>query len=325
MDFKEQIFRISSIQEFTALAIEIFRYQYHNNAVYRRYVDARRIEPGSVMFLEQIPFLPIEFFKSYDVVSYNPPPQAVFRSSGTTGMQRSRHQVADLNVYRQSISRGFERVFGSPEGYQFLALTPNVEQAIDSSLVFMIQHLMDQSSSPENGFFLANPTGLQARLMQRRSKGLKVMLIGLTYALIDFAARYPGDYAPLIVVETGGMKGKRKEVTRDELHSMLKPAFGVTQVLSEYGMSELLSQAWSTDGGFFTTPSWMKIMVREINDPLSFARIGETGGLNIIDLANFNSCSFIATQDLGRLREDGKFEVLGRYSEADTRGCNLLI
>lgn len=323
-DFREQVFNISSLQEFTALTLEIFRHQFEHNTVYRRYVIARGISPETVMFPEQIPFLPIELYKSNDIICGNIPPQAVFRSSGTTGSVRSRHLVTDLTVYRQSLVRGFERIYGSPANYQFLALMPNPEQAPDSSLVYMIQHLMDLSSSPENGFFLASPTGLYARLRQRRAKGIHVMLIGLSYALTDFASQFPGNYAPLTVVETGGMKGRKNEITRMELHSLLRPAFGVDLIHSEYGMTELLSQAWSTGTGYFETPPWMKVMIRESKDPLSYAKTGETGGINIIDLANFNSCSFIATQDLGRMLPDGHFEVLGRFDEAEARGCSLM-
>jgi len=321
----EAIFDIQTDIEFRSAAIEIFNYQYRYNVVYHDYVDARKISPASVREVEDIPFLPIEFFKSHDVVCGEMPPQAVFRSSGTTGMVRSRHLVSDLTRYRHSFVRGFERCYGNPADVQFLALTPTPEQAPDSSLVHMISKLMDISSSPENGFFLASHSGLTARLRQRRARNKKVVLIGLTYALIDFATQYPGDYSPLIVIETGGMKGRRSEITREELHSALCPAFGVEQIHSEYGMTELLSQAWSQGEGRFHTPPWMKILIRDAQDPLSYVGPGESGGINIIDLANRDSCSFIATQDLGRLHFDGQFEVLGRFGAADVRGCSLMI
>ena len=320
-----KIFEIGSEQEFTFSALEIFRHQYSQNAIYREFVDARKIKVENISQVEDIPFLPIEFFKTHDVVCGNVPPQAIFRSSGTTGMIRSRHLVSDLGVYRQSFIRGFERFYGDPADVQFLALTPTPEQAPDSSLVYMIQKLMDLSSSPENGFFLASHSGLNARLRQRRARNRKAVLIGLTYALVDFANNYPGDYSPLIVIETGGMKGHRTEITREELHSLLCPAFGVEQIHSEYGMTELLSQAWSKGEGRFSTPPWMKVMIRDANDPLSYIGTGETGGINIIDLANKDSCSFIATQDLGRMHFDGQFEVLGRFEVSDARGCSLLI
>ena len=325
MESRENIFEISSEQEFIAFALERFRYQYQQNQVYRDFVDARKVRVESISKLGDIPFLPIEFFKTHKVVCSNVPPQAVFRSSGTTGMIRSQHLVTDLTVYRHSFIKGFERCYGDPADIQFLALTPTPEQAPDSSLVYMIQKLMDLSSSPENGFFLASHSGLSARLRQRRARNKKVVLIGLTYALVDFATNYPGDYTPLIVIETGGMKGHRTEITREELHSLLCPALGVDQIHSEYGMTELLSQAWSQGEGRFNTPPWMKVLIRDTNDPLSYVGPGETGGINIIDLANQDSCCFIATQDLGRLHYDGQFEVHGRFEASDARGCSLLI
>ena len=322
---REKMLGIASEREFNLFALEVFRHQYSQNEVYREFVDARRINIKNISRVEDIPFLPIELFKTRDVVCGNVPPQAIFRSSGTTGMVRSRHLVTDLSLYRHSFIKGFDRCYGNPENVQFLALTPTPEQAPDSSLVYMIQQLMDLSSSPENGFFLANHSGLHARLRQRRARGRKVVLIGLTYALVDFAANFPGDYEPVIVIETGGMKGKRHEITREELHSLLCPAFGVEQIHSEYGMTELLSQAWSQGDGRFSTPPWMKVMIRDANDPLSYLGPGETGGLNIIDLANQDSCSFIATEDLGRLHFDGQFEVLGRFDPSEARGCSLMI
>jgi len=325
MDRREKIFEISSGKEFTDCALELFHFQYDHNIPYHAFVDALEVDIESIGRVEEIPFLPIEFFKTHDVVCSNIPPQAIFRSSGTTGMARSRHLVTDLSVYRRSFIRGFELRYGNPQDVQFLALTPTPEQAPDSSLVYMIQKLMDISNSPENGFFLASHTGLSARLRQRRAPNKKVVLIGLTYALLDFATHYPGDYTPLILVETGGMKGHRTEITREELHSLLCPAFGVEQVHSEYGMTELLSQAWSQGDGHFNTPPWMKVMIRDTYDPLSYLGTGETGGINIIDLANYDSCSFIATQDLGRMLDDGLFEVLGRFETSDIRGCSLLI
>jgi phenylacetate-coenzyme A ligase PaaK-like adenylate-forming protein len=322
---KEKIFGIASEKEFNDLALETFRYQYERNEVYRDYVDTRRVDVRRIGRVEDIPFLPIEFFKTREVVCGNVPPQAVFRSSGTTGMVRSRHLVLDLTVYHHALVRGFTRCYGDPSDVQFLALTPTPEQAPDSSLVYMIQQLMDLSSSPENGFFLASHSGLSARLRQRRARGRKVVLIGLTYALLDFAADYPGDYEPLIVIETGGMKGKRKEVTREELHATLCPAFGCERIHSEYGMTELLSQAWSQGDGRFSTPPWMQVLIRDASDPLSYLGPGETGGINIIDLANRDSCSFIETEDLGKLHFDGQFEVLGRFDAAAQRGCSLLL
>ena len=324
MEPREKIFNISSDLEFTTAALDLFRHQYRMNAVYREFVDARKVSVDSVLRAEDIPFLPIEFFRTHDVVCGKAPPQAIFRSSGTTGTARSRHLVSDLGLYRQSFVKSFGLHCGDPREIQFLALTPTPEQAPDSSLVYMIEKLMDLSSSPENGFFLASHSGLSARLRQRRGQNKKIVLIGLTYALLDFAAKYPGDYSPLTVIETGGMKGRRTEITREELHSVLCPAFGIGRVHSEYGMTELLSQAWSPGEGYFTTPPWMRVMIRDANDPLSYVGPDETGGINVIDLANQFSCSFIATQDLGRLHPDGRFEVLGRFESSDARGCSLM-
>jgi hypothetical protein len=240
-------------------------------------------------------------------------------------MTRSRHLVADLDLYRRSFVNGFRKFYGDPADIQFLALTPPPDQAPDSSLVFMINGLMDLSDSPENGFFLTNHSGLRTRLLQKRATRKRIMLIGLSYALLDFIADYPGDYSPLIVVETGGMKGRRNEMVREELHETLCRGFGVTSIHSEYGMTELLSQAWSSGNGLFSTPPWMKVLIRDASDPLSWAKPGATGGINVIDLANRHSCSFIATEDLGRMHPDGKFEVIGRFDAADLRGCSLMV
>jgi hypothetical protein len=321
----EPLFSITGDEQFEKLAVEIFQHQYKSNVVYREFVNIRRIDADTVTRLQDIPFLPIEFFKNRDVVCGKSLPQAVFLSSGTTAAVRSHHMVSDLRVYRQSIVHGFRRIYGDPEKVQFLALVPTPDQAPDSSLVYMLRHLMDMSSSPENGFFMASHSGLQARLLQKHAPGRKILLIGLAYALLDFAEKYPGKYSDLIVVETGGMKGHRREMIRQELHDRLSNLLGVEKIHSEYGMTELLSQAWSDGNGFFKSPPWMRISIRQMNDPLSLARTEETGGINIIDLANINSCSFIATQDLGRMLPDGRFEVLGRFDDAEARGCSLMI
>ncbi|MCX6276521.1 MAG: acyl transferase [Bacteroidetes bacterium] len=325
MHSPDKIFAITNEAQFTAMALETFQHQYLHNAVYKEFADVRRINPEEVRRLEDIPFLPIEFFKSREVICGSSPPQGIFRSSGTTGMERSRHLVADLGLYRKSFVSGFRLRYGDPADVQFLALMPTPDQAPESSLVYMIRNLMDLSSSPENGFFLASHSGLKARLTQKRPAGKRIMLIGLAYALLDFAAKYSGNYSPLMVVETGGMKGRRQELLREELHEQLCQGYGVEQIHSEYGMTELLSQAWSTGKGLFSAPHWMKVMIRDINDPLSWAAAGVTGGVSIIDLANYNSCSFIETQDLGRISANGEFEVFGRFDAAQARGCSLMI
>ena len=324
MELTEKIFSIRSEEEFRRLSLETFHRQYLANQVYHDYVDARKVKVDGVQQIDQIPFLPIEFFKTHDVVCGNQPPQRIFRSSGTTSETRSNHIVNNLSLYRHSLINSFKYFFGLPDGYQFAALTPTPEQNPTSSLVFMIQYLMDSSQSAESGYFLGSFTGLHARLKQARSGPRKIFLIGLTYALVDFAEQYPGSYAPLIVMETGGMKGRRREMTREELHGILCPAFGVETIHSEYGMTELLSQAYSKGEGLFATPPWMRVMIRDASDPLSYMETGKTGGINIIDLANVNSCSFIATQDLGRVHADGRFEVLGRFDNSDIRGCSLM-
>ncbi len=325
MEILHSPFNIATEEEFRTQALAIFKFQYQMNPVYREYVDLRKVRPETVKSINEIPFLPISLFKTQDVVCGEKPTQRTFRSSGTTGAERSRHLISDLNLYRNSLQKGFERCYGSPDDYQFLALTPTPEQSPDSSLVFMVQRLMDLSQSAESGYFLSSFTGLHARLIQARSTGRKVFLLGLTYALLDFAEAYPGAYGPLIVMETGGMKGKRKEMTREELHATLCPAFRIEKIHSEYGMTELLSQAYSPGDGLFSSPPWMRILVRDANDPFTYIGPGKNGGINIIDLANIHSCSFIATQDLGRLHPDGRFEVLGRFDFSDVRGCSLMI
>jgi len=321
----EEIFKIRTASEFTTIECKSFKYQHALNPVYRAFCDALGTKAGEVSSPEAIPFLPIEFFKTHEVSCEKFTPQAVFLSSGTTGMTRSRRLVADLETYRRSLFLGFERYFGEISGYQFLALTPSPSEAPHSSLVWMIRELMERSGERGNGFFLHDHEGLRARLREPLPAGKKRMLIGLAYALLDFAGAFPGRYHDLIVVETGGMKGNRPEMIREELHSLLCPAFGVDRIHSEYGMTELLSQAWSLGDGLFTTPPWMQVLIREVNDPLSYARPGETGGINIIDLACRDACCFIATQDLGRIHPDGHFEVLGRFDNSEARGCSLMM
>lgn len=321
----ERFLSVSSDEEFRQLALGVFRYQSDANPVYRNYIHSLRIDPERVRQPEDIPFLPIGFFRQHEVICGDNLPQAIFQSSGTTAALRSRHLVTDLRVYRNSLSAGFEHFFGPPANFRFLALLPTQEQAPDSSLVYMMNHLMDLSASPENGFFLNNFSGLYSRLVQKQPAGIKTMVIGLTYALLDFAESHQGCYDPVIMVETGGMKGRRKELIREELHSRLRELLGVSTIHSEYGMTELLSQAWSAGDGRFSTPPWMRVLIREINDPLCLARPGDTGGICVIDLANYHSCSFIATQDLGRMHPDGTFEVLGRFDHAEARGCNLML
>ena len=325
MVFRENIFTIASEAEFQRITLELFHFQYEHNKVYRSYIVALDIDVAEVNSLEKIPFMPVEFFKTHEVICGNMPPHRIFQSSGTTGTAHSKHHIIDLNLYRQSLKLGFEYFYGPPEQCQFLALMPSPEQNPHSSLVFMLSSLMDYSLSSENGFFFRNFSGLHCRLEQSHPRGKKVFLFGLTPALLDFAGEFPGNYGPVIVVETGGMKGQRQEMVREELHAILGSAFGLKKIHSEYGMTEILSQAYSDGDGLFRCPPWMKVLIRETKDPFSFEKPGATGGVNIIDLANVYSCAFIATQDLGRKYTDGSFEVLGRFESSDTRGCSLML
>ena len=320
-----EIFSINSATAFEAQAIAIFKEQAAHCAVYKSYLYHLGIAPAEIKQVEDIPFLPISFFKTHEVLSDSHQPEIVFSSSGTTGMVQSKHLVTDVKVYEDSFNKAFSQFYGSIEDTCLLALLPSYLERDGSSLIYMVDALLQQSKHPASGYFLHNYEELHHTLQQLQSAGQKTILIGVTYALLDFLEAYPLNFPELIVMETGGMKGKRKEMVREELHEVLKEGFGVSAIHSEYGMTELLSQAYSAGEGIFNCPPWMKIVLRDTNDPLSLLKNQQTGGINVIDLANFNSCSFIATQDLGRLHADGSFEVLGRFDHADIRGCNLLV
>jgi len=324
MGLIEEIFNITNEKRFNELSIEIFHYQYRKNAVYRDFVNALSVKPQNIRSFLDIPFLPIVFFKSHSVVCSNNPPQMTFLSSGTSGMERSRHFVTDISLYRRSLLQGFNLFYGSPSGYHIIALVPSRMENPYSSLGYMVDILMEQSNPGEKNFFLHDFDALSEKLKSFYKGRKKVVLIGLTSALLDFGKQYEGLFPQLILIETGGMKGKKKEMIREDLHKQLSKLFNVKKIHSEYGMTELLSQAYSCGGGIFGSPPWMKILIRDINDPLTLCNIKQSGGINIIDLANFNSCSFIATQDLGRLHEEDRFEVLGRYDNSDIRGCNIM-
>ncbi len=322
-DIENGLFEISSEREFNELAIEIFHYQYDTVTIYREFVDSVSIDTRLIKHYREIPFLPVEFFKTHRIISSGLKEEKIFLSSGTTGTTQSRHFVADLSLYEKSFIKGFEYFYGSPEEFTFLALLPSYLEREGSSLVYMAEKLIKASGNPDSGFFLHDYDRLAKILSGINSK--KVFLLGVTYALLDLAEKYNLNLTDAIVMETGGMKGKRKEIVREELHLMLKAGFGVGKIHSEYGMTELLSQAYSQGDGIFHTLPWMKILIRDTNDPLSLLENGKTGGINIIDLANIHSCSFIATQDLGKKYNDGSFEVLGRFDSSDIRGCNLMI
>ena len=323
--FKHSIFNLLSPSEFNEIALSLFRYQYKNNKIYNRFVDALGISESKVYHPEQIPFLPVSFFKTHKIVTGDFKEEVVFESSGTTAMETSKHFVVDADLYEQSFSNGLEIFYGDLSQYAVFALLPSYLERQNSSLVYMVEKIMTKSNRQMGGFFLNNLEDLQTQLLEAQRLGLKIMLFGVTFALLDMAENHPIHIPGAIIFETGGMKGRRKELTRMELHEKLSNAFGVEKIHSEYGMTELLSQAWSAGDGIFRCPPWMKIMIADTNDPLSFLETGRTGGINIIDLANFHSCSFIATQDLGRVFEDESFEVLGRFDNSDIRGCSLLV
>ncbi len=307
------------------MALEVFRYQYGHNAVYRQYVDYLGCNPNRIDHYLQIPFLPIDFFKSHTIVSGDFAPAVTFTSSGTTGMSFSKHLVADLSVYEKSFTSGFNLFFGPPSQYVILALLPSYLERSGSSLVYMAEKLITESGFSESGFYLKEYEQLSNVLTRLKAEKKKTILLGVTYALLDLAEQFPIKFPELIVMETGGMKGRRKEMVRQELHQKLTAAFGVEKIYSEYGMTELLSQAYSKGDGLFATPPWMKVLIRDTNDPFTYQPENRSGGVNVVDLANINSCSFIETKDLGKIHPDGKFEILGRFDNSDVRGCNLLV
>lgn len=319
------IFTISNQKQFDKIALKVFRFQYENNLVYREFCDFLKTDVQKVKSIEQIPFLPIQFFKSHSVISSTNPIETTFTSSGTTGMITSKHLVTDLGIYEESYRKGFSQFYGNIEDYVVVALLPSYLEREGSSLIHMVDDLIQLSNQDESGFYLNNYDELIAKLIQLDHAGQNVILIGVTYALLDLVEKHSFQLENTIIMETGGMKGKRKEMIREELHQELCNGFGVKSIHSEYGMTELLSQAYSLGEGIFECPSWMQILVRDTEDALSYVREGKTGGINVIDLANINSCSFIATQDLGKKYSNGSFEVLGRFDHSDIRGCNLMV
>ena len=319
------IFTISNQKQFDKMALKVFRFQYENNLVYREFCDFLKTDVQKVKTIQQIPFLPIQFFKSHSVVSNSNPIQTIFTSSGTTGMVTSKHLVTDVSIYEESYRKGFSQFYGNIEDYVVLALLPSYLEREGSSLIHMVDDLIQLSNHPESGFYLHNYDELIEKIIQLDQSGQNVILIGVTYALLDLIEKQSFQLENTIIMETGGMKGKRKEMIREELHQQLCNGFGVKSIHSEYGMTELLSQAYSLGDGIFECPSWMQISIRDTEDALSYVREGKTGGINVIDLANINSCSFIATQDLGKKYSNGSFEVLGRFDHSDIRGCNLMM
>jgi phenylacetate-coenzyme A ligase PaaK-like adenylate-forming protein len=319
------IFNLNSDEAFDALAVEVFKFQFENNAVYRSFCDLLYKHPSDVKTIEEIPFLPIQFFKSHRVLSSKDKVSLIFSSSGTTGAQASKHYITDLSYYKESFLKGFEHFYGAVSDYAVLALLPSYLERKGSSLIYMANDFIMRSGCPESGFYLDDLDGLAKTLLHLESKEQKTLLIGVSFALLDLIEKHQFKLKHTIVMETGGMKGRRKELIRKDLHEQLKNGFGLSQIHSEYGMTELLSQAYSMDNIGFQTPPWMKILIRDTEDALSILNRNRTGGINVIDLANVNSCSFIATQDLGKLNEFEGFEVLGRFDNSEVRGCNLMV
>ena len=322
---QNKIFNIQTPENFKQVAFSVFRHQFENNKVYRSFCDLLYIHPSDVHTLEDIPFLPIEFFKSKKIISSLEEVQEVFTSSGTTGSVTSKHYVTDIEFYKESYLKGFAHFYGNIEDYAVLALLPNYLERKGSSLVYMVADLIQRSKNNKSGFYLNNIEELAQKLIKNDKKGQKTLLIGVSFALMDLIEKYQFELKNTIIMETGGMKGRRKELVRDELHAFLQQGFGVNTIHSEYGMTELLSQGYSRGNGIFQTPPWMKVVTRDTEDALTIQKIGKTGGINIIDLANYNSCAFIATQDLGKVHQNGTFEIIGRFDNSDIRGCNLMV
>lgn len=325
MALADRIFAIQSTADFNSACLEVFNWQSSNCAVYKTFLGHLGVNPKTVMSVEDIPFLPIEFFKSHRIVSSLLPPDVVFYSSGTTGSVQSKHYVVDVGIYEQSFRQAFDQFYGPADQMAILALLPSYAERQGSSLIYMVDDLIRQSGHPLSGYFLYNHGELASTLQQLKAAGVKTLLIGVTYALLDFVEQYTIDFPELLVMETGGMKGKRHEMIREEVHRLLQEGFNVPHIHSEYGMTELLSQAYSNGNGMFRCPPWMDIRIRDINDPFGKLPTGRTGAINIIDLANIYSCAFIATEDLGRQQKNKHVEVLGRFDQSDIRGCNLLV
>ncbi len=319
------IFSIRSQKQFEKIALKVFRFQYEHNVVYREFCDLLKTEVTKVKSIEQIPFLPIQFFKSHSVVSTTDAVQETFSSSGTTGLMTSKHLVTDVSLYEESYRKGFSLFYGNIEDYVILALLPSYLEREGSSLIYMVRDLIELSQNTESGFYLHNQDDLVRKLIRLDQSGQNVILIGVTFALLDLVEKQNFKLENTIIMETGGMKGRRKEMIREELHEQLSKGLGVNSIHSEYGMTELLSQAYSLGNGVFECPPWMQILIRETEDALTYVGSGKTGGINVIDLANINSCSFIATQDLGTKNPNSTFEVLGRFDNSDIRGCNLMV
>ena len=327
----KNIFNIKNQSDFLTSCLETFHYQYNNIEVYRKFVDYLKINPSEINAIEKIPFLPIEMFKNHLILDQNFKTENYFQSSGTTQIQtRSKHFIADFNWYEQSIERSFEQFIGKPEDFIFLGLLPNYSENPHSSLIYMVDYLMKKSGKPENGYFLYNHQELFNLIQELQNEDKKIILFGVSFALLDYLdfcktqQLLHSKTQQLTIIETGGMKGRKEEMMKDELLKIFREGFNTDKIYSEYSMTELLSQAYSLGENLYETPNWMRILIRNTEDPFSYVEDGKTGAINIIDLANIHSCSFIATQDLGKIVE-GKFQVLGRIDHSDIRGCSLLV
>lgn len=342
----KSIFQIKTEADFQQKCLETFHFQYENIEVYRKFIDFLKIDPNSIKDIEKIPFLPIEMFKNHTVLDQNKRTNLYFQSSGTTQMNLSKHWIADEKVYEESIEKSFEQFIGNPKDFIFLGLLPSYLEKQNSSLIYMVDFLMKKSGKPENGYFLYNHADLLKLLQQLSKENKKVILFGVAFALLDFLDFAESNHHriessdQLIIIETGGMKGRKEEMTKDELLKIFHKGFGTEKIYSEYSMTELLSQAYSLGKNIYESPNWMRILIRNTEDPFSYVEDGKNGAINIIDLANRHSCSFIATQDLGKIvtdcgisRNEKKddhivtklFQVLGRIDHSDIRGCSLLV
>jgi phenylacetate-coenzyme A ligase PaaK-like adenylate-forming protein len=324
-ELEKQIFEIDSLERFNHIAVRIFQFQTKHNLVYKNYVDSLNINPVSIKNYSDIPFLPIQFFKNHEIVSCQKDYELSFSSSGTTSNQPSIHYICNKNMYEESYIRTFNFFYGNITDYCIMALLPSYLERKNSSLVYMVSDLIQQSNHPKSGFYLYNHTALAQQLEKLEAEKQKTILFGVSYALLDFSEQFKIHLKNTTIIETGGMKGNRKEIPKQEYFNVLRERFQTEKIHSEYGMTELLSQAYATNFGIYKTMPWMKILIRQTNDPFEYPIVNQTGGINIIDLANIYSCSFIETQDLGIQFDDGSFDVRGRFDNSEIRGCNLLI
>ena len=319
----DKIFNVDD-KNFEQIAFEVFQFQYINNNIYKSYCDLLKKTPSNIGDISSIPFLPISFFKSHSVICTKKYDK-VFHSSGTTNENLSKHYVSDIHIYEQSFLKNFIDNYGDPKDYVILGLLPNYMENKNSSLIYMVNNLIELSESNDSGFFLKEYDFIIEKMKSLARENKKIILVGVSYALLDLTESKNLNFENTIIIETGGMKGRRREMIKKELHETLKERTGLKKIHSEYGMTELLSQAYSKGDGIFSCPNWMRVYIRDINDPNFLYSNNKSGGINIIDLANINSCSFIATEDMGSLHKNGNFEIMGRIDHTDTRGCNLLV